>query len=154
MKNWEFYEDKLKEFLKTNYFKEVAISNGEIVCCSETTCKKCGLKDVGDCQENFIKYLYEEHKEPIKLTRLEYELLKYFLHDKEYKFIARDKCRALYRYKDKPIKKSTEWINKEFSAYYNFSIFTDLFQFIKWEDEEPTSIEKLLNNCEVIEDDD
>lgn len=29
--------------------------------------------------------------------------------------------------------------------------FDDLFQFIKWEDAKPTSIEELLKNCEVTE---
>lgn len=153
MKNWEFYEDKLKEFLKTNYFKEVAISNGEIVCCSETTCKKCGLKGIGDCQENFIKYLYEEHKEKVKLTRFEWYLLNHALHN-GYNYIVKDKNQKLYLFENEPVKNVDEWINEVTGRYYNFSIFNDLFQFIKWEDEEPTSIEKILNNCEVIEDDD
>lgn len=36
----------------------------------------------------------------------------------------------------------------------NLNIFINLFPFIKWEDEEPTSIEKLLNNCEVVDNED
>ena len=34
----------------------------------------------------------------------------------------------------------------------NLNVFINLFPFIKWEDEEPTSIEDVLNNCEVVED--
>mgnify|MGYP004474112507 CR=1 FL=1 len=32
------------------------------------------------------------------------------------------------------------------------SMFNDLFEFINCEDSEPTAIEDVLNNCEVVED--
>lgn len=32
------------------------------------------------------------------------------------------------------------------------TIFDGTFQFVKWRDEEPTSIKEVLDNCEVIED--
>ena len=41
------------------------------------------------------------------------------------------------------------WHGKE----YEFTLFNNLFPFIKWEDKEPTLIKEVLNNCEVIEDD-
>lgn len=30
--------------------------------------------------------------------------------------------------------------------------FRDLFSFVKWEDEEATAIEDILNDCEIVED--
>lgn len=30
-------------------------------------------------------------------------------------------------------------------------VFDELFKFVKWEDEEPYNIDKILANCEVIE---
>ncbi len=152
MKNWEYYEDELMEFLEKHNFGNVAIKNGKFECCSDISCDECEIRNKGFCSRALIKHLYEEHIEKVKITRLEYELLKYFLHDKEYKFVARDKCGALYWYKDKPIKESTEWINKAIGDSYILSLINNLFQFIKWEDEEPTNIKKILNNCEVIED--
>ena len=86
----------------------------------------------------------------MKLTRLEYEILKWLI-DKDYKYIARDSGGGLYVYYEQPPKKDRIWG----SAYgYHFSIcdLRDLFQFVQWSDEEPTSIPKVLENCEVVED--
>ena len=61
---------------------------------------------------------------------------------KEYKWIARDKNGYLYVYADKPEKNN--FIYKVQKTYYEFGMFNHLFQFIKWEDEEPYNIEELL----------
>ena len=42
------------------------------------------------------------------------------------------------------------WANKE-NVNSRLSMFNDLFEFINCEDLEPTSIEDVLGNCEVIE---
>lgn len=94
--------------------------------------------------------LLDTYKKPkIKLTQDEYIIFKNI--DKEFEWIARDEDGCLYIYNKKPYKCGVEWENK--SLCYNISAFIHLFKFIKWQDEEPRNIQKLLENCEVIEDD-
>lgn len=87
--------------------------------------------------------------EKSKLTNDERVILRNV--DKNCKWIARDKSGDLFIYKDKPDKKE----NKKWCTYLNLGFlplytFNHLFQFIKWEDEDPYSIAELLK-CEVEE---
>ena len=59
---------------------------------------------------------------------------------KEYKWIARDKNGQIFLYTNRPVK-SNFWLNACESARL---VFPHLFQFIKWEDDEPYLIEDLL----------
>lgn len=102
------------------------------------------------CTKNRINWLLSEYKEPVKLTRLEYEVLKHYYND-SYKYIARDENGDLFLYIAKPSKGSNIW--RSISDHHNLYDFRKKFQFVKWEDEKPTSIQEVLNNCEVIEDD-
>lgn len=115
----------------------------------EIAYKYCGIRLVG--ASNTFKWLFEEYKEPpIKLTRLEYELLKHWC--KKYKYIARDKDGSLYVYKDMPPKSEYVWCGLYGHTKIERSL-QSLFQFIEWTDKYPFNVEKLLNNCEVIESD-
>lgn len=112
-------------------------------------CEDCFFRDLGDhCSNIKVKWLLSEYKEPIKLSRLEHELLK-FIDNEGYKYIARDNCGGvLFRYPKKPTKNIYgEWGKGGICS--DLRMFNDLFQFVKWEDEEPKSIKKILNNCEV-----
>lgn len=80
-----------------------------------------------------------ERKEKPQLTEDEKVILRNL--PKEYKWVARDKNGQIFLYTNRPVKAREHW-DCEFQAYY-FS-FGHLFQFIKWEDEEPYSIEDLL----------
>lgn len=84
----------------------------------------------------------------ISLSKLEYELLKYYI-EHGYQYIARDDSEVLFAYDTKPDKMQYQWKSTENIKEINFY---DLFSFIKWEDEEPTNIKELLETCEVIED--
>lgn len=103
------------------------------------------------CTRNRINWLLSEYKESTKVTRLEYELLKYW-NGKRYKYIARDRDGALYIYRDKPSKNEDVW-GTLYGHARLMKYFDDLFCFVKWEDKEPIRIKEVLNNCEVIEDD-
>lgn len=62
------------------------------------------------------------------------------------KWIARDNSGDLYLYAKKPCKNSDmSWWGNQI-ALYSLSIYNSLFKFIKWEDEEPYSIEELLKD--------
>lgn len=111
----------------------------------------CYRRDVNcsECLRLSLLELLEEYKEPIKLTRFEYEYLK--VAKKEgFNFIARDNDGCVCLYINIPTLKGTSsWgYNGEFMI-----VFEELFKFVKWEDEEAYSIDSILSNCEVIEDD-
>ena len=97
-----------------------------------------------------VPLIFYTEKPQFILTRLEYELLKYW--NKRYKYIATDKDGALYTYRYKPSKNDYVW-SIEYEYARRQKGFDDLFHFISWEDKEPMNIEELLNNCEVIEND-
>lgn len=84
-----------------------------------------------------------------KITSLEFEILKH-INKNGIKYISRDSNNSLYVYKNKPYKDNRMWILP--NNGYGLDLFKDCFQFINWEDEEPTLIRDILENCEVIED--
>ena len=97
-----------------------------------------------------VPAIFEEPSEPFIITRLEYELLKYW--GKEYNYIARDKDGSLYIYRDKPSKNEDVWA-AEYGHARGERNFDGLFHLISWADKEPMNIDELLNNCEVTESD-
>ena len=56
--------------------------------------------------------------------------------------------------KPKKDKETKQWCNGNRGTTYRFEdVFKkELFDFLSWEDEKPTNIKELLENCEVIED--
>ena len=91
--------------------------------------------------------LLEEYKEPIKLTKFEYEYLK-VAKENEYNFIARDNDGCVFLYRNRPWKDELSW---DYSGKFMI-VFEELFKFVKWADEEPYLIDEILANCEAIED--
>jgi hypothetical protein len=110
----------------------------------DDTCYRIGI-DCSDCLKLSLMDLLEEYKKPVKLSKFEYEYLK-FAKENEYNFIARDKDNNLYLYSNKPWKGELVWNCID----GNTPVFAKLFKFVKWEDESPMLIEELLK-CEVIE---
>lgn len=84
----------------------------------------------------------------IHLSKLEYELLKYYI-GHGYQYIAKDKSNQLFVYGNKPCKMSCTWDDVENFCECNFK---NLFSFVSWEDKEPTLIQDILDRYEVIED--
>ena len=107
----------------------------------------CRVVTCSECVRLSLMNLLEEYKEPIKLTKFEYEYLK-FAKENGYNFITRDKDNRLYGTSEKPKKYNITWASS--GAY--IAMFKSMFKFVKWEDEEPWDIDEILSNCEVIED--
>lgn len=106
--------------------------------------------DVISCVLNgtFITYLITRPELIIKktvLTDVEKVILQNL--DKEYKYIVRDKSSKLFLHEDKPYKLQAIWHNGK--KFHEFTAFKHLFQFVKWEDEEPYLIEDLLKEEET-----
>lgn len=125
--------------------------------CKTLECRNCRFSRLNNsddeiilCSTRKVKWLLSEYEEHTKLTKLEFELLK-FWHKQGYKYIARDRDNTLFIYKDKPSKLAEYW-----ASLYHYSLddnFRNLFEFVEWEDKEPTPIKDVLKKCEVIDDD-
>ena len=86
-----------------------------------------------------MKLLWKRQELP-KLSSAERVILENL--DKRYKWIARDKSERLFAYHGIPNKDTTFWYSLE--AWDIQLRFPNLFKFVKWEDEQPYSIEELL----------
>ena len=104
--------------------------------------RKAGNSEIFDIVKVYRDYTCEEvlweRKEIPQLTEDEKAILKNV--PKKYKWIARDKSDWIFLYREKPIKLKISWSG----CMYTTLPFQHLFQFIKWEDDEPYSIEELL----------
>ena len=116
-------------------------------------CDDCFFHEAGDhCSNIKVKWLLSEYKEPIKLSKLEYDILKYLSDNTKHMYIVRNKDGKLCIFDFEPVKnKVNDWWSGRYM--YGMVMFNKLFQFIKWEDSTPTSIKDVLDNCEVIDDD-
>lgn len=112
-------------------------------------CEDCFFHDLGDhCSNIKVKWLLSEYKEPIKLSKLEYDILKYLSDNTRHMYITRDGNGNIFLYDVEPEKsKSAPWWTGR--GMCQMTMFNKLFQFVQWKDEEPKSIKKILNNCEV-----
>lgn len=122
--------------------------------CKSEKCQNCIFDNAvrGDfkksCGRAKIEWLLSEYNETVKLTRLEYNLLGFWKR-KKYNYIARDSNGMVSVYHEKPSKKAEVW-----GSIYKHHVVEELnksFLFVRWEDEKPTSIKEVLDNCEVVE---
>lgn len=153
MLNAEKYRDKLLKFIEKGDVWSFTFSKGEegkFWQCGSRCCSECGMsKERSNCTLERLKWLLAEYKEPVRLTKLEYDILKYISDNTKYLYITRDRCDGLFLYGMEPSKGDGYWNGK---SYVGMTAFNKLFQFVKWEDKEATSIKNILENCEVIED--
>lgn len=158
MINAEKYKSEILEIINNGRNFATTKNSNEIKPCSERSDRECSECLFSACNNeegckfgcDFYKlnWLLSEYKELVKLSRVEYELLKFFS-NKGYKYIARDSGDGLGVYISKQHKDFKVW--KTNRRYIGIGLLWELFQFVKWEDEEPTSIKDVLENCIVLE---
>lgn len=149
MKNREKFAKEILDIACNGDTISVTKDN-KIVCCDHINCGKCLFYKTDD----YGRYCDDE--EPMKWSESEYiEKPKYTITSKEkafldlllpeWKYIARDNdCNRLFLYTDKPSKKSTYWLSETKDANtIRYDVFDVKFDFIKWDDKEPWSIEDL-----------
>ena len=85
----------------------------------------------------------ENEKVPL-LSEAEYHILKNA--KQEWKLIARDRDNNLFLYRNKPGKSNAYWIDER--GDMDLTVYNHLFPFVKWEDDEPWEITKLLERYE------
>lgn len=144
MLNAEKYKNEILE--KSNVVFDFSISKDRhtIEKCLGV-CDNCIFCNIGEhCSNVKVKWLLSEYKEPVKLTELEHGILEYLLEKRQYRFVVRERNGIIYAYKSKPKKEADSW--GSLSLNNELGLFNNLFQFVKWEDSEPTSIEDVLGN--------
>lgn len=156
MINAEKYKNGLLKVINENEQDFIAfdVRDNSIKNCTTMVCKNCKFtrtKEKVLCTQTKLKWLLSEYKEPIKLSRFEYDILKYLSDNTRHMYIARNENGALYVFDVEPVKNNFNnlWTGRGASW---LGVFNKLFQFIQWEDSEPTAIEDVLGNCEVIDD--
>lgn len=151
MLNAEKYRNQILEILNTHNDFAITKAEKRIRACAGTNCSECLFNVKGiSCTGAMIKWLLSnECKKSIKLSRLEYDILKYISDNTKYLYITRDDCNGLFLYGIEPTKGDGCWYGK---YYAGMAAFSKLFQFVQWSDEKPTSIKEVLDNCEVAED--
>ena len=126
MLNAEKYKDEILEAInsknelslkKPDGFSFDKYSN-KIEPCSDdeySNCENCLFDDedlTHSCRYHRTKWLLSECKEPIKLTRLEYDILKYISDNTKYLYITRNSCNGLFLYGMEPSKDNGYWHGK------------------------------------------
>ena len=131
--------DKLLNLITGDSYTGLYVFNEDLTNC-------CNIFDIVKVYKDYtLKELIWERKETPKLTEDEKAILRNL--PKEYKWIARDKTSDIYLYEYKPKKYIFGWVcNSVWTCHAGWTTlaFPHLFQFIKWEDDEPYSIEELL----------
>lgn len=147
--------EKFKDKIMYSCDGEFGFTDG-IVKCAYDKCDNCIFSNRNNqnkhesCSSRRVRWLLSEYKEPIKLSKLEYDILKYLSDNTRHMYIARNENGALYVFDVEPVKNNFNnlWTSRGASW---LGVFNKLFQFVQWEDSEPTAIEDVLGNCEVIE---
>lgn len=146
MKNREkFAKEILDIACKGDSF--MVTKSGEITFCDRFKCDLCKFNNAcseKSCRDKRYEWSESEYIEKPTITSKEMAFLDLIL--PKYKYIARDNdTNKLFLYIDRPSKHFTYWLPElENSAYELLYRPLDIkFNFIKWEDEEPWSIEDL-----------
>lgn len=138
MTNMEFYRDEIETIMDEGHCVAVTTNGVPVKCHISLYCNECMLD--GGCRDNnLIKWLMSEHKVKPTITARE----RHFLEFVETGWLARDDDSALWWFEKRPEKRGTLW--DEVCSYFHVGeIVKNIFPFIKWEDEEPWSVEELL----------
>lgn len=147
MTNLEHY---LKDILNFKECFAIFKKTRKVEHCETLNCKDCLFHDEDSdtsCYENVIHWMFDEY-EPL-IGHLEYDILDYLYNNTKFRYIARDEAKWLYAYYEPPVKGTDCWEGGE--CYGTLELFGDIFEFVKWEDDKPTSIREILEKREVDE---
>ncbi len=145
MKNKENFAKEILDIACKGYPFSVTKS-GEITFCDCFKCDMCKFyvpADYKSCRIRRYEWSESEYVEKPTISSREKKFLDVLL--PEWKYIARDSNNSLCIYPIKPIRFGKCWMVKNDYNYYYVSrdMYGSMFDFIKWEDEEPWSIEDL-----------
>ena len=108
MLNAEKYKNEILENSNVVYDFSISKDKHKIKKCLGV-CGNCIFHDMGDhCSNVKVKWLLSKYKEPIKLSKLEYELLRH-LYKTGYSYIVRDGSNSVYVYEKRPCRSNLYW---------------------------------------------
>lgn len=156
MKNREKFAKEIVDIACSGRNMAVTKDN-KVVCCDNINCESCMFDSMVEhigrsqaCLDRLREWSESEYVEKPTITSREKNFIDLILAKWEY--IARDADEKLYAFDLLPSKKRDSWCieNALICNYCNISekLFGKMFDFIKWEDEKPWSIED-LNKLEV-----
>ena len=146
MKNFEKYESEIEEIANNDEHFAVNNLNNNVTECDSIACENCLLN--GDCGERAkLRWLCSEYKEPVKITKVAKTILENI--NPVYKWIAKDATGYVFVYEEKPRKCRNDWDGLKYASITNL-FGEEMFNFLNWNDKEPTNIKELLNVCKVI----
>ena len=89
MLNAEKYKNEILEKSNVVFYFSISKDRHTIEKCLGV-CDNCIFCNIGEhCSNVKVKWLLSEYKEPVKLIRVEHEILRY-LYKRDYRYIARD----------------------------------------------------------------
>jgi hypothetical protein len=151
MINAEKFRKELLELSNQNIAFAVRKENQNAVvrCDSIKRCTDC-LFGRGRCSVNSTKWLLSEYKDHVKVSKLEYDILKYLSDNTRHMYITRDGNGNIFLYDVEPEKsKSAPWWTGR--GMCHMGMFNKLFRFVQFADEEQRAIKDILENCVVKE---
>lgn len=136
------------------YARDLCEDNMDIM--SKMDVKQCMFKCMFNGNDFTWAYTLDELEplEVIKITQLDYELLK-FVQKQGAKYICRDKKGILNLFENEPyiISECDLWyVEGKGKREYFINFTQQLFQFVTWESQKYYVIKDVLNNCEVVKD--
>lgn len=156
MLNAEKYKNELLKVINENERDFIAFDerDNSVKNCTTMVCNNCKFtrsKAKALCTQTKLKWLLSEYKQPIKLSKFEYDILKYLSDNTRHMYIVRDGNGYICLYDAEPKKSENGdwWVGR---AVHSMVMFNKLFQFVQFEDEEPRAIKDILESCEVVND--
>lgn len=151
MKNGEKFAKEILD-IACNVRNIAVTKDNKVVYCSDIPCESCMFDSCGkhigysqSCFDRLREWSESEYVEKPTITSKDKMFLDLIL--SKWKYISRDKDKNLYVFDSLPSKGDNGWRieNILMCDYCNISKkpFGDMFDFIKWEDEKPWSIEDL-----------
>ena len=140
MRNFEKFEKEILEIslLDCNF----ALVGGKPLRCGDAECKECAFNNE-ICNVGRIKWLYQEYVEKPKLTKQERKFCELF-EDEDLWFARQRNMTMPTIFMHKPYKTTTCWHGDTIQSCELRKYCNARLDFIKWEDEEPWSVEDLL----------
>ena len=148
MKNKEKFAKEIVEIASKGNKIAIEKSTGKLRPCAGFPCRNCMFDRIYPCNEATRKWAESEHIEKLVISKIDRLFLDYIKNN--FVYIARDENGSLFVYSEKPIKKSCYYDSIGGVTGSVSFIFDMKLPMIKWEDEEPWSIED-LKKLEVVE---
>lgn len=147
MKNREKFAKEILDIACNGGVIAVTKDN-KVVCCRDINCEQCLFH-----KTNYYES-YCDYEATMRWAESEYVEKNLQLHQEKKNFldallllsncyIARDEDNSLYVYYDKPIRGNKLWISDYACHDLPKDMYGSMFDFIKWEDEEPWNVEDL-----------